>query len=86
MLTEFGGITYAPGSEASTWGYSVVGSSEVLEERLAALMAAVHGADLAGFCYTQLADTLQEANGLVDAARVPKVELTRLAAIMSGTR
>lgn len=86
MLTEFGGITYAPGSEASTWGYSVVASSHDLEERLTALMAAVHGADLAGFCYTQLADTLQEANGLVDADRVPKVALERLAAIMSGQR
>lgn len=86
MLTEFGGITYAPGEEAETWGYSRATSSQDLAERLRALMAAVHAASLAGFCYTQLADTLQEANGLVGADRRPKVPAEQLRAIMSGER
>lgn len=84
MLTEFGGITYAPGSETETWGYSRAGSSDDLAARLEALMAAVHGSAVAGFCYTQLADTLQEANGLVEADRRPKVPAERLRAIMSA--
>ncbi|MBI9114338.1 glycoside hydrolase family 2 protein [Sanguibacter suaedae] len=84
MLTEFGGITFAPGEESETWGYSRAGSSEDLAQRLRALMTAVHGAALAGFCYTQLADTLQEANGLVTADRRPKVPAEELRAIMSG--
>ena len=37
-----------------------------------------------GFCYTQFADTYQEANGLLYADRSPKVPLPRLAAIIGG--
>lgn len=84
MLTEFGGITFAPGDEASTWGYSRASTSDDLVRRLRALMTAVHGSALAGFCYTQLADTLQEANGLVGADRRPKAPAEELRAIMSG--
>jgi hypothetical protein len=32
-----------------------------------------------GFCYTQFADTYQEANGLLDAQRRPKIPLERIA-------
>ena len=32
---------------------------------------------LAGFCYTQFADTYQEANGLVYADRTPKIPIGR---------
>jgi Glycosyl hydrolases family 2, TIM barrel domain/Glycosyl hydrolases family 2 len=85
MLTEFGGISYAPGAEDSTWGYSNATSSDDLAARLEALMAAVHGAGLGGFCYTQLTDTLQEANGLVDEHRKPKIAVKRLRAIMGGS-
>ena len=34
---------------------------------------------LAGFCYTQFADTYQEANGLLYADRTPKIPLERIA-------
>jgi hypothetical protein len=37
-----------------------------------------------GFCYTQFADTFQEANGLLYADRTPKVPLTRIAAAVAG--
>ncbi len=39
---------------------------------------------LAGFCYTQFADTYQEANGLLYADRTPKVPLALIAAATSG--
>jgi hypothetical protein len=33
---------------------------------------------LGGFCYTQLTDTEQETNGLLTAAREPKVDVAEL--------
>ena len=60
--------------EETTWGYTTADGPEDFEARLCrafgALQASPH---LAGFCYTQLADTMQEANGLADAHRRPKI-------------
>ncbi len=39
---------------------------------------------LAGFCYTQFADTYQEANGLLCADRTPKFPLEEIAAATRG--
>jgi hypothetical protein len=39
---------------------------------------------LTGFCYTQFADTYQEANGLLFADRTPKFPIDRIAAATSG--
>jgi hypothetical protein len=39
---------------------------------------------LAGFCYTQFADTYQEANGLLYADRTPKFPMAKIAAATSG--
>ena len=39
---------------------------------------------LAGFCYTQFADTFQEANGLVFADRTPKVPAEQIALATTG--
>jgi hypothetical protein len=39
---------------------------------------------LAGFCYTQLTDTMQEANGLLDERREPKLPVERLRRIVTG--
>jgi hypothetical protein len=41
---------------------------------------------LAGFCYTQFADTYQEANGLLYADRTPKAPLEEIAAATRGPR
>ena len=41
---------------------------------------------LSGFCYTQFADTYQETNGLLDAARNPKISLDRIATATRGAR
>lgn len=39
---------------------------------------------VAGFCYTQLTDTLQEINGLLTADREPKVDPARVRAVTGG--
>ena len=60
--------------DETTWGYTTADGPEDFEARLrrtfGALQASPH---LAGFCYTQLTDTMQEANGLADAYRRPKI-------------
>lgn len=85
MLTEFGGISFDVDAAEDAWGYSAATSAEDFDARLSGLMAAVHASGtLAGFCYTQLTDTLQETNGLVRADRTPKLPLERLRAIMTG--
>jgi len=38
-----------------------------------------------GFCYTQFADTFQEANGLLFADRSPKIPLEKIAAAVRGS-
>ncbi len=79
VLSEFGGIALAREGEP-VWGYSRCRTAEELSERYAALLDVVGGLRIfAGFCYTQFADTYQEANGLLYADRTPKVPLTFLA-------
>ncbi|HZU34898.1 MAG TPA: glycoside hydrolase family 2 TIM barrel-domain containing protein, partial [Gemmataceae bacterium] len=69
MLTEFGGITLSD-DPAGTWGYSRADTSAGLADCYARLLDVVHALPLlAGFCYTQFADTYQEANGLLYADR-----------------
>ncbi|MGN6742180.1 MAG: glycoside hydrolase family 2 TIM barrel-domain containing protein, partial [Amnibacterium sp.] len=88
VLSEFGGIRYTPsGAGTADWGYSTATSAEDFRERLGGLLAAVHASPvLAGFCYTQLTDTMQEANGLLTADRTPKLPLAELRAIITGGR
>ena len=46
-------------------------------------MDAVRAAPLlGGYCWTQLTDTLQEANGLCDERRVPKLPVEVLRELM----
>ena len=86
MLTEFGGIAAAANTE-STWGYSRADGPGELAERYAALLAVINDLQLfAGFCYTQFADTYQEANGLLYADRTPKFPLEEMAAATRGDR
>jgi hypothetical protein len=90
MLTEFGGIRYTPAppeglADEETWGYSTATDAPDFARRLDDLFSAVHASPaLAGFCYTQLTDTLQEANGLLDERRVPKLPVERLRSIVTG--
>jgi beta-galactosidase/beta-glucuronidase len=86
MLSEFGGIALR--SEAGPkgiWGYSVCRDPESFGRHYEALLAAVRSlALLSGFCYTQFADTYQEANGLLNADRTPKIPLARIQAATGG--
>ncbi len=83
VLSEFGGIALDAGA---TWGYSRARDARELGVRYARLLHAVRSLELfAGFCYTQLADTYQEANGLLYADRTPKVPLDEIAAATAGT-
>lgn len=86
LVSEFGGITFAPRSDDDVWGYAVADSPERFEEHLAALVGALEASrHLAGWCYTQLTDTMQEANGLLDAQRRPKLPIETLRRIIAGS-
>ena len=50
------------------------------------LTTVVHTALFSGFCYTQFADTFQEANGLLRADRTPKIPLARIAECTPASR
>ena len=85
VLSEFGGISIAKPNDGSSWGYSVVRSARELHERYRALLGAIHASPmLAGFCYTQFADTYQETNGLLTADRTPKFAIEDIASITGG--
>jgi len=86
MLTEFGGIAFSSDRE-HTWGYSRVGTQRELADSYRLLLQAVRGAPLlAGFCYTQFADTYQETNGLLYADRTPKFPIEQIALATRGPR
>jgi beta-galactosidase/beta-glucuronidase len=92
MLTEFGGIAFPlnrPADAKPAWGYSSVDSAEEFGRRYHALIETIaHIPLFSGFCYTQFADTFQEANGLLCADRTPKVplETIRRATTLSRSR
>jgi beta-galactosidase/beta-glucuronidase len=84
MLTEFGGIALAH-DHRNTWGYSICETSQDFARQYELLLRAVRGLGLlAGFCYTQFADTYQEANGLLNADRTPKIPLRDIMRATSG--
>jgi hypothetical protein len=73
------------GSRPGTWGYSRAQDEEDFGIRYERLLQAVHSIGiLSGFCYTQFADTYQEANGLLYADRRPKIPLARIAQATRG--
>jgi hypothetical protein len=84
MVTECGGIAFAS-DENHTWGYSRSMSADEFSQRYADLIGTLHSLPLlAGFCYTQFADTYQEANGLLFADRTPKIPLEEIHAATAG--
>jgi hypothetical protein len=85
VLSEFGGISWAVRAEPGAWGYACAQDAEQYADRLASLFAAVTASrSLAGSCYTQLTDTATETNGLLDAARRPKLPMQELRAAIAG--
>ena len=74
IVSEFGGVSYAMDDEESWGGYGAVRSAKDLLDRYRQLVdALIDSPAIAGFCWTQLTDTLQEKNGLLTEQRVPKV-------------
>jgi beta-galactosidase/beta-glucuronidase len=87
LLTEFGGVSWTSAPVDGAWGYSTADSPEQFESQVVRLIIAVHNAaGLAGYCYTQLTDTGQETNGLLNADRSPKVPIEELRAAILGRR
>jgi hypothetical protein len=85
VLSEFGGIAYS--DNPKTWGYSRCASPENLADRYRDLLQTVRSLDLlSGFCYTQFADTYQEANGLLYADRRPKFSIALISEATRGPR
>jgi hypothetical protein len=87
-LTEFGGIAYLdPNNPAHSkeWGYVTCSTLEEYTERCCSVIEVARTTALfSGFCYTQFADTFQEANGLLTADRQPKIPLEIIAAAVRG--
>lgn len=83
VLSEFGGIALLESeTDEEAWGYSRVPSALDLRGQYRALIRAVRSLRvLSGFCYTQFADTYQEANGLLYSDRRPKFSLSEMAEI-----
>jgi beta-galactosidase/beta-glucuronidase len=84
VLSEFGGIAYSAGDNKA-WGYSRADTPKDLIAKYRALLGVVRSLPtLAGFCYTQFADTYQEANGLLFANREPKAPFEEIASATGG--
>jgi beta-galactosidase/beta-glucuronidase len=86
MLTEFGGIACTrPEEECQTWGYARSDNALEFQSQYAALLQAVNKIEFfSGFCYTQLTDTFQEANGLLYIDRTPKFPIEAMASATLG--
>jgi len=84
MLTEFGGLSFVPKLGQAWHGYSTVADEAEYAERLADLFGAILASPhVAGFCYTQLTDTLQETNGLLTDKREPKLPIETIREMIS---
>jgi beta-galactosidase/beta-glucuronidase len=85
VLSEFGGVSYAPKSDERWFGYGKVQSPGEFVEKYGALLSAVNRSELlAGYCYTQFTDTLQETNGVLLESREPKVPLKAIRGYTNG--
>jgi hypothetical protein len=90
MLTEFGGVAFAKSPQPGVkqvWGYSVAKTETEFAQMYSQLLhTVIHTALFSGFCYTQFADTFQEANGLLCADRTPKIPLDQIARATTESR
>ena len=83
VLSECGGIAFS--GAADSWGYSRATTVEAFATMYRRLMETLHAIGLlSGFCYTQFADTYQEANGLLYSDRRPKMPLEWIADATRG--
>jgi beta-galactosidase/beta-glucuronidase len=86
VLSEFGGITLNTDDGGAWLGYGAVKDADQLLRAYRGLLDAVLDSPaLAGYCYTQLTDTLQEKNGLLDQDRQPKLDMSTVSQINRRT-
>jgi beta-galactosidase/beta-glucuronidase len=87
ILSEFGGIAFtAPAERGTSWGYVRADTADDLASAYGRLLTVVRESRvLAGFCYTQFADTYQEANGLLYGDRTPKFPLEAMRQATEGS-
>jgi beta-galactosidase/beta-glucuronidase len=84
VLSEFGGMALR--ASDGSWGYTRAENLEAFERTFTQLLKVVRRLEaLSGFCYTQLTDTYQEANGLLYADRRPKLPLEIIFHAIAGT-
>jgi beta-galactosidase/beta-glucuronidase len=91
-LSEFGGVALVETSQQQPasahprpWGYLVCKEQEAFEALVCELIETARTIGIfSGFCYTQFADTFQEANGLLREDRTPKIPLARIARAVRG--
>ncbi len=85
VVTEFGGLSFAPRTGEKWFGYGTVETTDELLASFADLVGALLDCeDVAGFCYTQLTDTLQESNGLLTEDREPKLPMAAIHEIVAA--
>jgi beta-galactosidase/beta-glucuronidase len=85
MLTEFGGLALEE-PDGRSWGHVMCADPEAFRRHYVRLLKVVRNlALLSGFCYTQFADTYQEADGLLYADRTPKIPLAEIARATAGS-
>jgi beta-galactosidase/beta-glucuronidase len=83
MLTEFGGLALR--APTGTWGYTVCATPEEFATKYRELLVTIRNLGIiCGFCYTQFADTYQEANGLLFPDRTPKIPIDDIASATAG--
>jgi hypothetical protein len=79
MITEYGGISYAPKEGERWYGYGTVSSADDYIAKVRELTEAIRAcAGVSGYCYTQFTDTEQETNGLLTEDRGPKLPIETL--------
>ncbi|MGN6101973.1 MAG: glycoside hydrolase family 2 protein [Devosia sp.] len=84
MITEFGGLSFHPATGEPWFGYATATTEEEYLAMVEGLFDAIHRSpELAGFCYTQITDTLQEKNGLFNERREPKLPVEKLFEIIT---
>jgi hypothetical protein len=84
IISECGGVSFIPSPDDDWYGYAVAETAEEYRARFDDIVSALIDAPgLAGFCYTQLTDTLQETNGLLTAEREPKLPVEVIREIVS---
>ncbi len=82
VISEFGGIFFDADDREGWRGYGSVRTPDGLLQGYRDLVGALLASSaVAGFCWTQLTDTQQERNGLLTAARLPKVPTEQIRAV-----